>query len=224
MANFKTHLNIAASTSIAITTSLYCFDLISVQVCVWLSFLGAVGGLAPDIDSDHSTSIRVIFTLIAVATSLAVAWQLYSHVSLLLLVINVVAVFIAIRIAIKSLFMAYSVHRGCCHSIAFALLIGMSTVCIMSNFKISGNLCWLSGLFITGGCLIHLLLDEIYSVDIYGLRIKSSFGSALKLISFKNPYLSTLQIAVIGVLFYYAPRFHLIEFYHYLHLHPKFSL
>jgi len=69
----------------------------------------------------------------------------------------------------------------------------------MSNFKthISFGIVWaviisavavLSGaltprLFfaaaVAGGYLSHLILDEIYSVDITGLKIKSSFGSAV---------------------------------------------
>jgi hypothetical protein len=40
---------------------------------------------------------------------------------------------------------------------------------------------WMAGLFVFLGYIIHLVLDEIYSVDITGARIKRSFGSALKL-------------------------------------------
>ena len=34
---------------------------------------------------------------------------------------------------------------------------------------------------VVAGFLSHLLLDEIYSVDCHGLRLKKSFGTALKL-------------------------------------------
>jgi len=40
---------------------------------------------------------------------------------------------------------------------------------------------WMAGLFVFLGYVIHLVLDEMYSVDITGARIKRSFGSALKL-------------------------------------------
>ena len=40
---------------------------------------------------------------------------------------------------------------------------------------------WLTGLFLFIGFLIHLALDEIYSVDVEGRTIKKSFGTALKL-------------------------------------------
>ena len=38
----------------------------------------------------------------------------------------------------------------------------------------------MSGLFVSVGYVIHLVLDEIYSVDLTGARVKRSFGTALK--------------------------------------------
>lgn len=213
MANFKTHLNIASVAAALSATSLFFTGTINVSVAIWLTFLGTIGGLTPDIDSDHSISIKVVFTIIAFFCAISVGWLLYNTVSLTMLAINVAAIFLAIRFAIKSLFMSYSVHRGCCHSITFAALIGMSMVVILHNLNIDDNLCWLSGIFLTGGCLIHLLLDEMYSIDIHGKRIKSSFGTALKLMSFKNPYISTLQITFIALLYYIAPSIHFSSIY-----------
>jgi len=43
------------------------------------------------------------------------------------------------------------------------------------------NLAWLAAAFVGGGYLLHLLLDEIYSVDLMGGSFKQSFGSALTL-------------------------------------------
>ena len=40
---------------------------------------------------------------------------------------------------------------------------------------------WLAGGFMLIGYLTHLILDEIYSVDVMDTRIKASFGTALKL-------------------------------------------
>ena len=220
MANFKTHLNIAASVSIIAATTLCLAGVINLASTLWLIFLGSMGGLMPDIDSDHSRSISVVFTVVAIFASCAVGLQLYHSVSLTLLLINIAATFLAVRLAIKSIFMAYSVHRGCCHSITFAVLIGMGTVAILNSLNVSSSLCWLSGFFIFGGCFIHLLLDEIYSIDIHGKRIKSSFGSALKLLSFKNPYISTMQITAIILMLYFTPKLHLpsiIQLSHFRH-------
>ncbi|MGF1805972.1 hypothetical protein L4C31_12055, partial [Aliivibrio sifiae] len=52
---------------------------------------------------------------------------------------------------------------------------------------------------------IHLLLDEIYSVDLANVRIKRSFGSALKLTDFSNLTLSSFFLIITAVLFWLAP-------------------
>lgn len=219
MANFKTHLTVAATISVSAALGLCISGFTSITAAIGLSFLGIMGGLAPDMDSDHSTSIRVIFTVVAILCSLALGWQLYSVVSTELLAINMGAVFVAIRLGIKRLFMEYSVHRGCCHSIVFALLIGLGAVVILHGFKLTANLCWLGGGFLFAGCMLHLALDELYSIDIHGKRIKSSFGTALKLMSFKNPYISTVQLIVIGYFYYHAPKLHMLALEKIIHLH-----
>ena len=46
---------------------------------------------------------------------------------------------------------------------------------------------WLAAGFMFLGYLVHLTLDEMYSVDVMDIRIKSSFGTALKLMDFRHP-------------------------------------
>jgi hypothetical protein len=36
------------------------------------------------------------------------------------------------------------------------------------------------------GFLTHLILDEVYAVDVMDIRIKASFGTALKLFDYRN--------------------------------------
>jgi len=45
---------------------------------------------------------------------------------------------------------------------------------------------WLAAGFMSVGYLTHLILDEVYSVDVMDTRIKASFGSALKLVDSKH--------------------------------------
>ena len=49
------------------------------------------------------------------------------------------------------------------------------------------------------GYLTHLMLDEIYSVDVMDTRIKASFGTALKLVDIKHPG-QTAAMAIATVL------------------------
>ena len=52
--------------------------------------------------------------------------------------------------------------------------------------------------------MIHLILDEMYSVDLIGTKIKKSFGTALKIISANMKVTSLLFLATV-LAFYMAP-------------------
>ena len=105
-----------------------------------------------------------------------------------------------------TLFQKFSVHRGAIHSINAALLFSLVSAALSYHiFGKSDFTAWLLALFIFLGFILHLLLDEIYSVDFMGYRLKRSFGSALKLIDFKEP-LASASIAIgAGVAWYYSP-------------------
>ena len=55
------------------------------------------------------------------------------------------------------------------------------------------------------GALIHLILDEIYGVNIYGLRLKKSAGTAFKFFEIKKPFGYIFLYVIILVLIYVAP-------------------
>jgi len=64
---------------------------------------------------------------------------------------------------------------------------------------------WLAAAFVCGGYLIHLLLDELYSVNFMGSTLKKSFGSALTLFN-RSSWLSYLLLyAIVGAGFYLLP-------------------
>lgn len=64
---------------------------------------------------------------------------------------------------------------------------------------------WMAGLFVFLGYIIHLTLDEIYSVDFTGARIKKSFGSALKLFERRSPGSSFLMAGALVAILLFAP-------------------
>ena len=55
------------------------------------------------------------------------------------------------------------------------------------NYGYKEELAIILGCFLGGGFLLHLTLDEIYSVDILGTRLKTSFGTALQFFSITQP-------------------------------------
>jgi hypothetical protein len=64
---------------------------------------------------------------------------------------------------------------------------------------------WLAGGFMFIGFIVHLVLDEIYSVDVMDTRIKASFGTALKLWDGKHLGHSAMMAAAAAALFLVAP-------------------
>ena len=64
---------------------------------------------------------------------------------------------------------------------------------------------WLSGLFLLLGFLLHLILDEMYSVDFTNRRIKRSFGSALKILDTRKQFKSALITGLTFVVWFVTP-------------------
>jgi hypothetical protein len=70
----------------------------------------------------------------------------------------------------------------------------------------SAILALLSGGFVFFGGLIHLILDEIYSVDLSNIRIKRSFGTALKIAYFKSKGATFMMLVASIALGYMLPE------------------
>ena len=64
---------------------------------------------------------------------------------------------------------------------------------------------WLAGGFLLIGFLTHLILDEIYSVDVLGNHIKKSFGTAFKPIDMRNPCGSVAMVVAAVALLFLTP-------------------
>ncbi len=214
MANFSTHFNSAALVSGAVSAALLSANHIELNTALWLWFLGTIGGLLPDIDSDNSTSLDIIFNLFTICIVLLSIRYFTSDAinerQFLLLIGLPVVIHIFIKYGIRNIFEWQTIHRGICHSLLFLLFCGLLTTNItmfILNTKLQGAdlIGWLSGMFVFGGGFIHLLLDEIYSVDLANVRIKRSFGSALKLTDFSNLTLSSFFLIITAVLFWLAP-------------------
>lgn len=211
MANFNTHLNIAVVSTGLASAVLLSAAHISLNSALWLWFLGSVGGLLPDIDSDNSTSLDCIFNMFALSAVLIVLRYMtngqFTEIHLIELITIPLAVYAVMTLLIRPIFEKITVHRGSCHSLLFLLFCALLTTQLTWRLnadytKQSEIIAWLSGGFVFLGGVIHLLLDEICSVDLHNARIKRSFGTALKLIDFNNKRLALLMLtAIIGLVF-----------------------
>jgi hypothetical protein len=206
MANFNTHLSIATAASMGAALIAVNAHLIVNADMPWLIFLGTLGGLLPDIDASNSRPVKLLFNVLAlmgVAGALQVFKNDYEPYPLMLIVAGT---YLFIRFVVFALFNMLTVHRGVFHSLLAAAFFALLTTCI-SYYLLRWDVlhAWVNGIFIASGFIIHLLLDELYSVDLSNSRIKNSFGTALKLFSHSNLTASALMTIFTMILYWIAP-------------------
>ena len=117
-------------------------------------------------------------------------------------------VYVFVRFGLGYFLKHYTVHRGMFHSLPAVVIFGE-----LSFLLASGEDTWLRAYKAGGvvlGYLSHLVLDEIYSVEWKRgfVRIKKSFGTALKMYSTKAvwPNVSTyIKLALLSYVVFYEP-------------------
>ncbi len=207
MANFNTHFAVSAVGSGMLATLCLQVGFVNSQDALLLACAGVVGGILPDIDLHYSYPSRILFSLLGIFLAFLWIFSAKNQTSILQLWGAGLGIYLFVRFPLWTLFQRFSVHRGAIHSINAALLFSFGSAALSYHlFAKTDFTAWLLALFIFLGFILHLLLDEIYSVDFMGHRLKRSFGTALKLIDFKEP-LASISIAIgTGVAWYFSPN------------------
>jgi membrane-bound metal-dependent hydrolase YbcI (DUF457 family) len=188
MADFRTHLGVAAAGGTVVASGGWQAGLWDMWQAWPILALVGFGGILPDIDADHSKAIRLIFNLLAIPAVIAGALVLQSRLSTGALFMACGGLYLGVRYLAGALFARFTVHRGLWHSLLGALFCGLvATVLSHRLFLQPDSLAWAHGMAVSLGFLMHLLLDELYSVDLTGARLKRSFGTALKPIDWRSP-------------------------------------
>lgn len=185
---------------------LFMTHLASLKISLLYWMLGSLGGILPDIDAPQSIPARLFFTVMALlATAMGV--YLLPPMAWIVLFLLGVLIFLSTFYGLSQCFSTLSVHRGNFHSFLAAFLFGLVTTVLTHRFFHVGELiAWFSGIFVTGGYLLHLLLDELYSVDFMNRKLKTSFGSALKLFSIRHKTSTFLFVLMTIAVFLFTPR------------------
>ena len=134
MANFNTHLSIATSASMGAALIAVNVHLIASGDMPWIIFLGALGGLLPDIDASNSRPVKLLFNVLAlmgVAGALQVFKKNYEPYPLLMIV---ACTYLFIRYVVFALFNRLTVHRGVFHSLLAAVFFALLMTCISYHF------------------------------------------------------------------------------------------
>ncbi|MGB4498382.1 MAG: metal-dependent hydrolase [Methylococcaceae bacterium] len=214
MANFNVHLSVAASSSAIAAVIGVNLNVMDFSHAPWLVFLGIVGGMLPDIDAVNSKPVRLLFNVLALLSATAVLSILKNYVVSYQLFALAFGIYWLTRFLVLASIKRFTVHRGIFHSILALLFFAFLMVCISDlAFKQNPMYAWLNGFFIGFGFLVHLLLDEMYSVDLSNRRMKKSFGTALKLFNYKNLPSSALMTLLTIFLYWATPSLKANPFY-----------
>lgn len=198
MANFTTHFTVAAAGGVLVGGLGWFAGLWPFVDSFPVAGLVALGGVVPDIDADQSRAVRLIFTLMAMLAVVGCVSALQPFLSLAELSGAGVAAYLFVRYPLSSLFKRFSVHRGIWHSLIAAVLSALAVAVVSYHLFIQTAMqSWCFAAAMLVGVLIHLLLDEIYSIDIEGRRLKRSFGTAFKLYDYGTPQTALLMGIVI---------------------------
>lgn len=200
MAGFRMHVSTAAACGVG-------YGLFAMRplgfppdAAILAGTLTAFGGMLPDLDSDTGKPIRFVFGLAAAILPMLLIPRLHDmHLSHEAMLLTLIILYMVIRYGLSRLLSRISVHRGMFHSIPAMFIAGLFVYMEYGSTDRT-----LRGLLAGGimlGFLSHLILDEIYSVDVHGLRVrlKSSAGSAFK---FFSPSLKATVTcyAILGIL------------------------
>jgi hypothetical protein len=141
-----------------------------------------IGGMLPDLDADGGKPIREIFGLLGAIVPMFAIRQLVRWCgSVDGAILAAVLIYAAVRYGGSAVLKRVSVHRGMFHSVP-ALVIAAELV-FLGYLSESYAVKFLMALGVSIGFLSHLLLDELYSVQLDGLKVRlsKSAGSALKM-------------------------------------------
>ena len=206
MANFTTHIVVGTIVSGGLATLTLAADVIAPENLVAVTMAGSLGSVLPDIDLKDSRPSRALFAGLAVFFSFAVLFHFASRLSIAEMWILWVGTLLLVRYGVHTLFHRFSVHRGIWHSIPAGLACGFATAVVFYyGLGRHDGVAWLAGGFLFLGYLTHLILDEIYSVDVMGVYVKRSFGTAVKVIDPRYPAASAAMVVAAGLLLFIVP-------------------
>jgi hypothetical protein len=138
--------------------------------------------------------------------SFAVLFSLERQYSIAEMLVLWLGTLFLVRYVAKEIFFRISYHRGVWHSVLAMVFCSLVTALVFCRLLARDEgVAWLAAGFMAVGFLTHLVLDEIYSVDVMDTRIKASFGTALKLFDHRRLGHSAAMAAATVLVFYFTP-------------------
>lgn len=200
MANFTTHIAVGTVAAGALATLTLAADVIAPENLIAVTMAGVLGSVLPDIDLKESRPSRALFAGLGIFFSFAVLFSFATKYSIAELWILWLGTLAGVRYLGHAIFNRIAVHRGIWHSLLAGAFSAVATAIVFKTiFDRPDGVAWLAAGFLFIGYMVHLVLDEIYSVDVMDVRVKSSFGTAVKFYDARYPYASMgMALALAG--------------------------
>jgi membrane-bound metal-dependent hydrolase YbcI (DUF457 family) len=185
MAAYREHISVSSLLGIVVGGGAYFalgFTPIQGALVGWLT---AMGGMLPDLDSESGRPVREMFGLVAAIAPLALVGRVLGWLGLQgtpeLVMLLIVVMYMSIKYGGQMMISSVAVHRGMFHSLPAMVIAAEVTYLVYPHESPKVKL--LMGIGVAIGFFSHLLLDEMYSVQWSGVRIKlkKSAGSAIKM-------------------------------------------
>jgi membrane-bound metal-dependent hydrolase YbcI (DUF457 family) len=181
MGNYRQHMTFASSLGVVYalgTTALGGMHWVYGSVAALLT---TIGGLLPDLDHPIGVELKGFTGILGVLTAVAVWHRLARGVPGLPFELHMwaaVLAYIFVRHGMRRTMARMMVHRGIMHSFPTCAVWGAAAYLYYPTDTHLIRIMMASAVIL--GFLSHLLLDEMFSVDLNNARIKRSFGTALK--------------------------------------------
>ncbi len=194
MADFKTHLQVGSALGFLLAVFTHVWGWVNnFSTAIIIFFATSLGAFLPDMDSNSSLPVKIISLLYAYLVSALVLFYFYDngYKNFFFLAAAGLIAFLAVFKILPVILKKYTRHRGIFHSIPAFLISFFLTLIIAWTTRLSVLERFSMALAVSLGYLSHLVLDEIYSVDLfnkkiegkkqkfYVIKIKKSSGTAL---------------------------------------------
>lgn len=197
MAAYREHLTASCLLGIGVGCSAIGFGFTPVQAVLAGTITG-IGGILPDLDSESGRPVREVFGVTAALTPMVMMrrlmeWGGNADGTMLLSVLA----YVTVRYGGAALLGALAVHRGMFHSLPAMLIAGQLAFLGYKSDQLGMKTLMGTGIMV--GFLSHLILDELYSVEWSGgkVRLNKFSGSAVKFLGKSWP----ANIFTYGLLF-----------------------
>ena len=180
MANFATHCagGVVAGVAGAVASLMWRPDNFAFAGACLIA--GFVGGMLPDIDHDEAIPVREVFSILAaVVPASLMPWLTGEHLNTEQAICFFAVTYGLIRWPLSWGLKRVTIHRGIFHSLPFCIVMGELDAILLSGLGPRERL--LLGGSVALGSFVHLVLDEVFAVNFLGVRLKKSFGTAMKL-------------------------------------------